>query len=477
MKKILYVLLLASALGTLCISPVCAAEPELKDSELSQSLWIDSASKNPMPNVGLRREMEIKSEMNLASWWNSFGDNTLTYLIMTAMQNNRNMANAISKVREARASLGISKAALLPWFDSSNYWQMSRNAVEGNGSRTDVTRLGIDASWEIDIFGGRRQTIKAETANMEAIYADMYSTWTSLAAEVAINYISLCTLQQRLVIAQENVVLQSDSRDMLKSRYEAGLSDALALSQAEYTLKQTESMIPPLKTEIEATKNRLAILTGLVPGELEEIKTDGIPEQIDASILLVIPSDTLRQRADIRAAEKRLASQISRKKAAQADMWPKFYLTGAFGTELSTGNLFEGANKFYSFGPRITLPIFHWGAIRKNINVQKEKQIQAFNNYEQTILNATGEVRNALTSLTQEYNRRKSLKEGADAAYQAMILAEDKYKNGIVDYNNVISAQKAYLSLSEEYIVSLGQISIDTVGLYKSLGGGWGAFR
>lgn len=482
MKKMI---IAAAAAATIAISPLASFAAEKPvfsvpaasgDVQLSEGRWTELATRYPIPSVSGDIKNAPAPEV-LASWWDSLGDEILTNLIKTALENNRDLASARSRVTEARLSLGISKAALLPWLDSTNFWSKSRTPVDagGSGRSGEMYKLGIDASWEIDIFGGRRQTVKAGMATLEAQYAALNSAWVSLSSEVAVNYISLRTLQQRLQIARNNLALQQDTLEMLQSRYDAGLSNALALSQAQYTLEQTKSSIPPLETNIEALKNGLALLTGLVPGALEETLSAVKPiPQADISVMVGIPANALRQRPDIRAAERALVAQIARKKSAQADLWPKFYLVGSIGTEaISSGSLFEGPNKLYSFGPQITFPIFHWGAIRRNIKVQRERQVQALNNYEQTVIMAVGEVRNAITAVLQERQRRVSLKAGVDAAQTALDVANDQYRNGLVDFNNVISAQRALLSLSEMYADSSGQITTNAVQLFKALGGGW----
>ncbi len=191
-------------------------------------------------------------------------------------------------------------------------------------------------------------------------------------------------------------------------------------------------------------------------------------------MMIGIPVNSIRQRPDIFAAERQLAAQIARKKSAKADLWPKFYLLGSIGTEaLDTGSLFEGPNKAYSFGPKITWPIFHGGAIRNNIKVQTARQEQYLAAYEQTVLNAVAEVRNALTAEMEERKRNEALRKGIDAAQTALEVANDKYRNGLTDFNNVINAQRSLLILSEARAISDGQITSNTVRLFKALGGGW----
>lgn len=476
MKKITVIFTSVLILGVLAFG-ACAEDIKVsQDVELNEGNWVDMAKRYPIPAISGDVKNELTPEI-LASWWNTLGDETLTQLITQSLQNNRDLVSARAKVTEARAALGISKAAVLPWLDTTDYWSRGRSPVEtgGTASATNLFRLGIDASWEIDIFGGRKQTIKAGIATLEAQYAALHAAWVTLSSEVALNYLTLRTLQESLTIAEHNLGLQNETLEMLQSRVDAGLSDELALNQAKYTMEQTRAAIPPIETSIERTKNLLAILVGSVPGSLEEMLKDKkpLPKQNDNN-LIGIPANALRQRPDIRVAERQLAAQIARKKSAQADLWPKFYLLGSIGTEaLDTGSLFDGPAKAYSFGPRISWPIFHWGAIKNNIRVHGARQEQYLAAYEQTVLNAVGEVRDALTAGIQERKRNEALKRGVEAAQVALDVADDKYKNGLTDFNNVINAQRALLTLSEEYAVSEGQMTSNVVRLYKALGGGW----
>ena len=289
------------------------------------------------------------------------------------------------------------------------------------------------------------------------------------------NYLSLRTLQDRLDIAQKNLALQTKTLKLLQSRYDAGLSDALALSQAKYTAEQTRSMIPPIRTSIEQTMNGLALLVGVVPGSLEEMLGEKKPlPKPDAVNLVGIPADYLRQRPDIRAAERRLAAQIARKKSAKTDLLPKFFLFGSVGLEsLSSGNLFSSDSYSYGFGPKITWPIFHGGAIRNNIRVQTAREEQYLAAYEGAVLNAVAEVRDALTANSQERERNSALKQGVISARNALKVADDQYRNGLTNFNNVIDAQRALLLLEEQQAISEGQMTSNIVRLFKALGGGW----
>lgn len=450
-------------------------EPTSQDIQIKNGEWTELAQVYPVAYVSGDLSEELTPE-KLASWWNVFGDPTMTELIMRSLEKNRDLASARASVREARYQLGISEANLLPWLDANGSWNNARTPVEvgGTGSAQQYVSLGLDATWEIDIFGGQRASVRAQRATLQAQYAMLYSTWSSLAAEVAMDYISLRTLQEQLDIANYNVGLQEETVAIQQSRVDAGLADELTLKQAQYTLEQTRATIPTIIASIEQTKNALAILIGEIPGTLEEELMEHKPvPRIESTALIGIPANAIRQRPDIRQAERELVAQIARKKAARADLWPKFYLTGAIGTQAHEGSLFNGPGKMYSFLPQISWPIFHAGAITKNIKVQGARAEQLLAAYEQTVLNAVGEVRDALSDNVQEYARNASLKSGVDAAQAALDLANERYAQGLVDFTNVINAQSALASLSEQYVVSGGQISTNAVKLFKALGGGW----
>jgi NodT family efflux transporter outer membrane factor (OMF) lipoprotein len=463
-------------------APLEAASPlASRDAELDSGDWAALVRRYPNPAVNNGEKNGEKDGPDgadglLACWWDTFGDETLTRLIRDALKNNRDLRVARERVAEARAALGISKAAKLPWLDSVDSWGRSQSPIDagGSGKPAELWRLAADASWEIDIFGSRRQEIRAAAATLEARHAALHGAWVSLSSEIALNYLSLRTLQERLRIAEHNLSLQLESLAMVRSRYEAGLSDSLALNQAQYTADQTRSTIPPLQAGVGQTLNLLSVLVGDVPGSLGDELSRAMPLPDVKSAFTGIPADTLRQRPDIRAAERELVAQIARKKSAQVDLWPKFRLLGSIGTAASdSGGLFTSDSKLWSFGPQISLPLFHAGAIRKNIQVQTARQEQALAAYEQTVLKAVAEVRDALAANALEHRRNTALRSGVGAARNALAAASDKYRSGLSDYGNVIAAQHALLSLEEACAVSEGQKASNAVRLFKALGGGW----
>ena len=453
-----------------------------EDAELIRSAndnWLDLARRHPAAD-GKKLDIASADALTaeaLAEWWNAFDDKELSRLIGRAFERNQDLRAARARVDQARAQLGVSKAALLPWLDGSASWtnaDTSENGTSG-GNSYDLYRLGIDASWELDLFGKQRDRVSASAASLESQYASLHDAWVRLSAETAMNYISLRTLQTRLFVANRNAAIQQDTLDMLESKYAVGLQDELAVKQAQYALEQTKAAIPAIEQAIEQTLNALAILTGDIPGALNAdlVEARDIP-QADSVSLVGIPAEAVRQRPDVRAAERRWISQISTRKAAKKDLLPTISLVGSIGLEsFSTGSLFESDSFGFSVGPRITLPIFHGGAIRKNIRVQSALEEQYLAAFEQSVLNAVAEVRNALTANAQEAIRRRTLESGLQAAEAALEIARDKYRQGLSDFNNVLSAMQALYALENDCAVSRGQQMTNLIMLFKALGGGW----
>ena len=418
----------------------------------------------------------------LAEWWSNFGDELLTQLIEMSFRNNRDLMSSRAKVLEARAQLGVTMSGMSPKADGNAAWTNSRASENTSGAgSSNLYRIGMDASWELDLFGKKAEELKADKSNLEGQEALLQSAWVSLSAEVATDYINLRTLQKRLKIAEKNIDVQKDIYELVKSQYSAGLRDELSVQQAGYTLESTRSSVPSILQSISETMNALAILTGEIPGSLNEIlaaKDQDIPvPQVDMSKLVGIPAESLRQRPDIRAAERAWTAQISRRKSAEKSYYPSISLTGSIGLEsLSTSNLFDGSSYAFSVGPRITWPIFNSGAIRKNIRIQTAREEQYFAAFETSILKAVSEVRDALTANAQEAERNIVLKRGLSSARSALDIARDKYMQGLTPFNDVLTAMQAVYSFENDCTVSDGRKMMNLIALFKALGGGWEPF-
>lgn len=419
---------------------------------------------------------ETEGLKNMAHWWKTLDDPILSDLISRALGGNLALRQSVARVREARARRGIAEADRFPTIDAAGSVVTGRSSEEtGTGRETDLYVAGFDAGWELDLFGGVRRSVEAAEAALEASHEGLYAVMVSLLAEVGLNYVELRSLQTRLSIAEENRTAQEETYKITQTRYDSGLTSKLDVEQARYNLEDTRSQIPTLQIGIEQAENRLAVLLGQQAGTLKALLTEGkiIPVP-PLEVAVGVPADVLRRRPDVRQAERLLAAQTARVGVATAELYPSFSLSGTIGLEaLSFGNVFSTGSRTYGIGPSFRLNIFDSGRIRRNIEVQSAIQEQALLSYEASVLTALADVENALVAYADEQVRRQSLTQGAAAARRAVELADHQYTSGLIDFQNVLNAQRALLSLESRQAESDAVVTSNLIRLYKALGGGW----
>ena len=416
-----------------------------------------------------------------AQWWRRFDDPVLADLVDNAVSNNLTFLMAKSRLEQANWQLLGSYAGYLPKFGLGGGWSRfwnRENTRSGGGhyNRYNVRNFAVDGSWEIDIFGGTRRLTESSLAAAEAAGWTVADAWVALTTEIGRQYVLLRTTQERVDVARTNLVLQSETYDILKSRFDSGIGDELAVNQCAYVVEQTRARIPQLMAQEEALKNALAILSGKTPGELHE-KLAPIAERRDWLLqpqkIASLPLNMMRSRPDVKAAERNLAAQTARIGVAKAAWFPRLFVTGTVGFENSKSTpLFTRDSFMASLGPSVSWPIFQGGAIYANVKATEAKTQELAYAYELALDKAYGEVRDAYSAYTQEYHRYQALQGAVKAATDAVTISKDLYKNGLKDFNNVLDAQRSRLQLEEEFVLSRGQITLELISLYKSLGGG-----
>lgn len=428
----------------------------------------------------INRQLNNSSE-SLTEWWKSFNDKTLSQLIEVAIKNNLDIKQAQARVKEAKAKREVAKAKLFPSFDaksSASYSKTTGAKIEDN-TKEHLYSAGIDVSWELDVFGGKRKSLEAYQADLEASQWDLRDTIVSLISEVALNYIELRTYQSRIEIAEKNLSVQTETYNLTRWKYMAGLNDSIDVTQAEYSMETTKASIPSLRVSIEEKINTIAVLLGQYPEKISgELKKTNTKPMLPEEAFLKIPAEVLRTRPDIRKAERQLAAQSARVDEAVVELYPKFTLSGSFGIEaLSLNSLIKAATKILTGDFLISLPIFHADELRQNVNIQTALQEQALLNYESKVLNAIKEVENALIAYAEEQKRKKALEKAVEAAELSFNLALQKYKSGLTDFNTVLETQSSLLNLQDQLEQSKGNIFIYLIKLYKAFGGGWENFN
>jgi NodT family efflux transporter outer membrane factor (OMF) lipoprotein len=407
---------------------------------------------------------------DLSRWWQALGDPVVSDLIERARAGSPNLASARARLREARARRGLSGQDLFP------SRSLSVSAAFSNRSGADeLYDAGIDASWEVDVFGATRRAVSAAQADLEAVEASLHDTQVSLVAEVARNYVELRSSQARLAIAQQSLDRQAETLALTTWRAEGGLTSSLDVEQARANLELTRAQIPSLETSLAEAEHRLAILLGQAPGTLREtLSAPGPIPRVPERVAIGIPADTLRQRPDVRAAERRLAAEVARLGQAKAARFPSLKLSKSTGLEAITpSGLFDTASFTRSLLAGLTAPILDYKRIRLRIDIQDAAREQALVAYDQTVLAAFEEVENALVALANARRRQAALTSAVEAARNAAQLARVRYTAGMTSYQTVLDTERSVLSAEDGLTSSEAEGVSALIRLYKALGGGW----
>lgn len=420
------------------------------------------------------------STADLTQWWRNLNDPALDSLIERAVQSNYDLKAAEARVRGARALRGAVVADFIPIIGANASYttaQRSENALAFPVRllETDTYQAGFDASWEIDVFGGKRRELQAATANLQSVEAQQQGVLISLLAEVARNYIELRGSQKRLQIARENLQAQQEVVGITQMRFEKGLATDLDVSQAKALLAATRAQVPTLETALKQSSYRLSVLLGEPPGSLdaELAQTAPIPAT-PPEVPVGLPSDLLLRRPDVRSSERQLAAATAQIGVAEAELFPKFYLNGAGGFQsLNASTLFSPASEFYSAGPLVRWRLLEYPRLKAQINAQTAQQEQVLAQFNQIVLISLEDVENALTAYQNEKKRYQSLNEAVDSTRRALDLANQLYTAGVGDFLNVLISQRALYEAEDALAQSERTVTENVVALYKALGGGW----
>ncbi len=406
----------------------------------------------------------------LAAWWRRFGDPTLDTLIADALTANTDIAAAQGQLRQARALADVADAQRGPSLDASGSAQRGRSNSAAASSRFQA---GLDAGWEIDVFGGRRAAATASALDARASAATLADVQVSVAAEVALAYLSLRGSEARLTIAQDNLASQQETLQITEWRVQAGLATSLNAEQARAAVEQTRAQLPALQKAAALSRHQLARLTGRHVAELPALAAGPLPAA-PADLALAFPADTLRQRADVRAAEARVAAAAQRVVQADAARHPSFSLSGSLGlSALTLSGLTGGGAVASSLLAGVSLPIFDGGAAKAQVNAQHAAFDAAQTAWRAGVLGALKEVEDALVTLQRDRERLASLTRASEAAANAALLALQRYASGLVDFQTVLETQRSQLSAQDSVAGATVDVATDHVRLYKALGGGW----
>ncbi len=413
-----------------------------------------------------------ETHVSRASWWDDFHDPLLAKLITRAMQANPGILSSQAALQQARALRDVKLAATRPNLTVSG--SVQRNTADGAEASVNF-RGGLDASWELDVFGARQSAVANSEADLQAANANLRDVQLSMTAEVALAYIQLRGLQAQLGIAQRNLASQQDTLQITQWRAQAGLITSLEVEQAQTAVAQTAAQVPALQSSLAKTRHSLAVLTGQRPHELDTVlqAAQPIPE-VATQLADVIPADSLRQRADVRAAEARITAALAAVDAAKAARLPSFRLGGSVGlTALTLAGFSNGAALATQILGSVSVPVLDGGASKAQVRAQQAVVAQTRASYQSTLLTALQEIEDALIALRNDRERLGFLQHAASAADNAALLAQNRYSSGLVDFQTVLQTQRTLLGAQDSVASLQVDLSSGHVRLIKAMGGGW----
>ena len=417
---------------------------------------------------------------DLSRWWKRFDDPGLSRIISDALGNSPDMAAAAARIREARSRRDAEVALLFPTL---------RGAASASGSSTSdgggsdwkggsSSAAALNASWEADLFGKRRSTIEAATAQVGATEENFNSVQAALSSEIASAYTQLRVAEAALEVLLRIIKTREETSQLATWRTQAGEADSLESSQALSSLEQARAGVPALRQAISQSRNLLALLAGRTPGSLDGLLSSGkqsIPNP-SRSLAVGIPADTLRQRPDVRLAGYQLLAAAAQTRAADAERFPSLNLSGTLGVNaLGAGKIFNPDTASADIIAGLTGPIFDAGRIRANIDAQSAVEEQAFQTYRATVLTALSEVEDSIIACRRTTERLATLERATAAAREAAKLAQQRYEAGETDILTVLDAQRSLLGLEDSLFTVRANRAIAYIQLYKALGGGWSA--
>jgi NodT family efflux transporter outer membrane factor (OMF) lipoprotein len=434
-------------------------------------------------------DLEIKETLNLSdnheqihpTWYEIFNDPDLNTLLKATTFSNISIKEGLERLRQSRYAYEINNKESLPMLNGSAEYDYNKSNNKSYAyNDLNIFKLGFDVAWEIDIWGKNKYISDQYYLLMKQAEYSLQDIKVTISSEVIKNYIELRKNQEKLRIANKNLSLQNDILKSVKDKNNTGLTNDLALNHAMYSIEKTKSTIPPLKQEIEKSKNAMAILLGCLPQNLP-IDLDKQTKNITAKTfkysvkkLQNLPLDIIRTRPDIRTSEQSIHIQNAILNQAIASIYPSFSIEGTFGfISSSLPHMIEKKNQTYGYTPGITVPIWQWGKLKNNIKLQKHTKEEYILNYNEAIITAIMELKNAINFVERSYEVNKHFSSALNKMRNIFNLTKNKYENGLIEFTELAQAEQDVLKAQNDYIDSNTAILQNITAFYKATGGGY----
>ncbi|WP_439884367.1 efflux transporter outer membrane subunit [Pseudomonas syringae] len=465
----------ASSLVLLASLSGCQVGQDFQRPQTSDVQWL--------PIQGEQAASRINTTPYSARWWEIFRDPQLSSLIDRAAASNLDLKMAESRLAQSRAARQVVAGEQVPSVDGKLGYQRKRNSAEGlndpsgNEGRAAFNQWdgGINASWEVDLWGRVKREVEAADANVDVADNDRRAALLSLQAEVARDYLQLRGTQSVLAVTRQNLQLSRNSLELSKVRQGSGVATNLDVAEAAAQVSAVESRLPVLEQRQARLINALSLLLAQSPRALQsELEKPVEMVAVPATVPVGLPSELAQRRPDIRRAEARLHAATASIGVAQGDFYPRIVLSGNVGFQaLQLSDLGSWGSRQFGIGPQLSLPIFEGGRLRGMLRLREAQEQETALVYQQTVLRAWQEIDDSMSLYNASQLQQRKLDEAVRQNRIALDTAKRQYTEGVVDFLNVLTVQRTLLDIEEQWVQSSTTQAQALVGLYSALGGGW----
>jgi NodT family efflux transporter outer membrane factor (OMF) lipoprotein len=465
----------ALALAVLAALTGCQVGRDFQRPQTSDVQWL--------PVQGEQAASRVATTPINARWWEVFQDARLSSLIDRAAAANLDVRIAAARLEQSRAARNVVAGEETPSVSGNLGYQRKRNSAEGlndpsgNAGRAPFNQWdgGLGASWELDLWGRVGREVEAADANVEVAENDRRAALLSLQAEVAGDYLQLRGLQHTLAVTRQNLDLARNSLELSQVRLGSGVATDLDVAEAAAEVAALESRLPILEQRQAQLINALGLLLAQTPRVLQgELQQPVAMIEVPATVPVGLPSDLAQRRPDIRRAEARLHAATASIGVAEGDFYPRIMLSGNVGLQaLQLSDFGSWGSRQFGIGPQLSVPIFEGGRLRGMLHLREAQEQEAALAYQQTVLRAWQEIDDSMSLYNASQLQQRKLEEAVQHNRVALQAAKRQYTEGVVDFVNVLTVQRALLATEEQWVQSSTTQAQALVGLYRSLGGGW----
>jgi NodT family efflux transporter outer membrane factor (OMF) lipoprotein len=415
-----------------------------------------------------------------AEWWRLFHSPELNTLIKSALANNPTLKAAKARLKEAEANLDVTKGGLYPQFDAKLNAQRQKTSGaqfgggELGGAIYDLYSAQLSASYDLDIFGGTRRGVEAQAAQVAYQRNQLRAAYLTLLGNVVGHAISAASFKAQFDATQAIIHAEKSQLNLVEKQEQAGAVSRSDVLQARAQLAATRTKLAPLQRQLAKAEHQLAILTGTLPGNWQPVSFSISSLSLPRTLPLMVPSNLVRRRPDIRAAVSALHAASANVGVATANLYPHISLSGSWGSQATdAGDLFSAGHTIWNIGISLLQPLFHGGALHAKKRAAVASYKQSLANYRQTVLTAFGQVADVLRSLETDADSLKAQRTSLTSAKKSLHLAQVQYKAGAASFLRVLTAIQQFQQAQLGYTQALAQRYQDTAMLFNALGGGW----